>query len=154
MMNWFLLLKFIHILSAILMIGGSTANGIMELNLKSKKKMAESDTIFIIMSQVKLINNRIVLPSIISLLITGLLFVFVYNYPITILWILTSLLLMILVFTFYFIGKKYEDRLQKEANDNAKSNKIEKTHKMIKIIGFSASLVILFILFLMIVKPI
>lgn len=38
-MNWYLILKFIHILSAIMMIGGSTANGIMELNLKSKQKL-------------------------------------------------------------------------------------------------------------------
>ena len=153
-MNWYLILKFIHILSAIMMIGGSTANGIMELNLKSKQKLNKPKNIYIIMSQVKLINNRIVLPAIISLLITGLLFVFAFNYPITIFWILTSLLLMILVFSFYFIGKKYEDRLEKEANNNENSLKMEKTHKMIKIIGFSASLVILFILFLMIVKPI
>ena len=153
-MNWYLILKFIHILSAIMMIGGSTANGIMELNLKSKQKLNKPKNIYIIMSQVKLINNRIVLPAIISLLITGLLFVFAFNYPITIFWISTSLLLMILVFSFYFIGKKYEDRLEKEANNNENSLKMEKTHKMIKIIGFSASLVILFILFLMIVKPI
>ena len=136
------------------MIGGSTANGIMELNLKNKRKFAKSEHIFIIMNQVKLINNRIVLPSIFSLLITGLLFVFVYHFPITIFWIITSLLLMILVFTFYFIGKKYEDRLQKEAKNDENLIKMEKTHKMIKIVGFSASLVILFILFLMIVKPI
>lgn len=153
-MNWYLILKFIHILSAIMMIGGSTANGIMELNLRNNKKLVETKRIFIIMSQVKLINNRIVLPSIISLLITGLLFVFVFNYPISIFWVLTSLLLMIFVFLFYFIGKKYEDRLEKEAKKSKNQIEMIKTHRMIKIIGFSASMVILFILFLMIVKPI
>lgn len=153
-MNWYLILKFIHILSAIMMIGGSTANGIMELNLRNNKKLVETKRIFIIMSQVKLINNRIVLPSIISLLITGLLFVFVFNYPISIFWVLTSLLLMIFVFLFYFIGKKYEDRLEKEAKESKNQIEMIKTHRMIKIIGFSASMVILFILFLMIVKPI
>lgn len=152
-MIWYLILKYIHVLSAIMMIGGSFANGIMELNLKQKKKFKNNDDVYTIMNQVRLINKRLVLPGTVSLLITGLLIVYEVNYSIHSFWIFTSLLTMVAIFVLFFMGKKYEDRLENQARNDEIHN-MGKTHKIITLIGLSASVVILFILFLMIVKPV
>jgi uncharacterized membrane protein len=135
------------------MIGGSMSNGMMELNLRKKSKLIERHEIFVIMKQVHLINRLLVLPGIIGLLVTGLLITYLSNYPLTIFWVISPLLLMIVVFFLFFIGKKYEDRLKIQAFKNEQSESLYKTHIAITIIGFSASMVILFILYVMIVKP-
>ncbi len=41
-MSWCILIKFILIVSVTFMIGGSTANGIMEVSLNNKKKFQKS----------------------------------------------------------------------------------------------------------------
>ena len=130
-MNWYLILKFTHILFAIVMIGGSMSNGMMELKLRKKSKLIDGHEIFIVMKQVHLINKLLVLPGIIGLLVTGLLIAYIANYPFTIFWVITPLLSMIVVFFLFFIGKKYEDRLKYQAFNN---EQIERLYFLIFIV--------------------
>lgn len=151
-MSWYIIIKFIHIVSATMMIGGSTANGIMELNLKVKKKFKKASEIEVIMSQVKLINTKIVFPSLITLLITGLILVYVMNISLLSKWIIISMILLVFIFVIYFVGKHNEDNLEKVASIN-NTQQMEKYHKRILIFGPLASIFIFTVLYLMIAKP-
>ncbi len=135
-----------------MMIGGSTANGIMELNLKIKKKFKKVSEIKVIMNQVKLINTKIVFPSLIALLITGLTLVYIMSMSLLSKWIIISIVLFVFIFVIYFVGKYNEDNLEKVAYIN-NTQKMEKYHKRILIFGPIASILIFTVLYLMIAKP-
>ncbi len=135
-----------------MMIGGSTANGIMELNLKIKKKFKKVSEIKVIMNQVKLINTKIVFPSLIALLITGLTLVYIMNMSLLSKWIIISIILFVFIFVIYFVGKYNEDNLEKVAYIN-NTQKMEKYYKRILIFGPIASILIFTVLYLMIAKP-
>ncbi len=152
-MELYIIIKFIHILSAALMIGGSTANGIMEINLKKNKKLKKAEEITIIINQVNLINTKIVFPTLVLLLISGVGLTYIMDIPLLTKWIFISLILFAICFAIYFIGKHNEDNLEKMAVKKD-IKQMEKSHRYILIFGPLASVVILTILYLMIRKPI
>src|SRR5438477_13047093 len=87
-MNWFLLLKYIHVLSAIVAVGANVTYGVWGTR-------ADRDPAHLgfALKGIKFIDDRIANPAYGVLLLTGLLMVFLGHWSITSLCIILALLL-------------------------------------------------------------
>jgi uncharacterized membrane protein len=139
-----------------MMLGATLCNGVLHL---SAIKSDSVNSVFITLKNIMKINQMIMAPSFVLLIMSGLFMVQQFNLSLDILWLKVSLVLtFILVFEFIF-GYKIEQKLENIAQDSLhkKHKKLQSSYwKLLKIaypIGSSATLFSLIIIYLMIVKP-
>jgi uncharacterized membrane protein len=86
------LLKWLHVLSAIVAVGANVSYGIW-----IARASRNPDVLPFTLRSIKLIDDRVANPAYGALLITGLLMVFVVPFSLTTPWLLSALILYVLV---------------------------------------------------------
>ncbi|MBM7554587.1 DUF2269 family protein [Thalassobacillus pellis] len=115
----YLILKYIHILAAILMIGMSLANGVGKVfadRTGNVHRMAAISALTVY------VNKRIVLPSLVVLAFSGIGLGLSLHVSFREGWIFQAMVLLVILVVGYFVGNHYETRLHHLASDAEKHN--------------------------------
>src|SRR5258708_25987112 len=146
----FLLLKWLHVLSAILAVGSNATYGIW-IALASRNR----DALPFTLKTIKTIDDRLANPAYGALLITGLLMAWTLPLPLTTPWMLTALALFVVVGIAGFLGftpslKRQIALLEKRGPASAEFQAEAGRGRML---GIFLGLLAIGIVFLMVVKP-
>lgn len=149
-MTLFILLKWLHILSAIVAVGANVTYSVWIVRATRAK-----ETLPFTLKTVKLIDDRMANPAYGLLLITGLSMVATVPYPITTPWILTALILYAIVFLLGAAG--YTPTLRKQIalaeSDGPDSAAYQAVAQRGTTLGIVLGVITVVIVFLMVVKP-
>jgi len=149
-MSLFSILKYLHILSAIIAVGANATYGIWIARASRSK-----DTLSFALRTVKIVDDRMANPAYGFLLITGIGMVLTVPYPITTPWILSALVLYAIVFVLGLLA--FTPTLRKQIaiaeSDGPESAAYQAIAQRSRTLGIAVSLVVLVIVFLMVVKP-
>lgn len=109
-------LKYIHILSAMIMIGTTAVNGVLELRSTHRQ---EAKLSAFTMEVVKLLNFALMLPSLILLPVSGLLLASEAGYSLKAPWLMYSIMLMFALWAAFITGHFVETQMGKFAAKSA-----------------------------------
>jgi uncharacterized membrane protein len=146
----YLLLKWLHVLAAIVAVGANVTYGIW-----IARASRNPDVLSFTLGGVKLIDDRIANPAYGALLITGLLMVFVVRLSLTTPWLLTALVLYVLVVLVGLFGYTPTLRRQIQVLDSEgfSSPAYEALARRGMMLGVVLAVLTVAIVFLMVVKP-
>lgn len=150
----YIMLKYIHVLTAIIMIGTTVVNGLIELRTFWRK---DSEFSAFSLEIVMLLNNILMLPSLIILPLSGLLLALYVGYPLHSPWLLYSMILAVALLIAFVIGYGMEKRMAQLARKSTEhgeplnSNYYKVFHRA-KWVGMFASIASLTVLYMMIAK--
>ena len=146
----FLLLKWLHVLSAIVAVGANVTYGIW-LTRASRSP----DVLPFTLRTIKLIDNRIANPAYGLLLITGLSMTFVLPLPLTTPWLLTALVLYVVLVLVGLLGYTPTLRRQIQVLDSegSGSSNYQALARRGTMLGMALAVLVLVIVFLMVMKP-
>jgi uncharacterized membrane protein len=146
----YLLLKWLHVLAAIVAIGANVTYGIW-----IARASRNPDVLPFTLRGIKLIDDRVANPAYGALLITGLLMVFVLRFSLTTPWLLTALVLYVLVVLVGLLGYTPTLRQQIEVLDREgfSSPTYQALVRRGKMLGVILAVLTIVIVFLMVVKP-
>jgi uncharacterized membrane protein len=146
----FLLLKWLHILAAIVAVGANVTYGIWITRASREPKVLP-----FALRGIKLIDDRLANPAFGLLLVTGLLMTFVLPLPLTTPWVLTALVLYAFVVLVGLLGYSPTLRRQIELLDRegSASNDYQALARRGTILGAVLIVLVIVIIFLMVVKP-
>jgi len=148
-MDLFTILKFIHIMSAIVAVGAN-------LTYAYWIRRAGTDQVRLLdaLDGVQRLDSRVANPAYIVLLLTGLLMVFNVGIPLTTLWIALALVLYVLV---AFVGiVLYAPALRRqraEAERDPSSDAYRSAAARANLLGAFTVVAVIVIVFLMVFKP-
>ena len=150
MFTWYLVLKFIHILAAIVAVGSNITYGVW--NVRAAR---DPSHLGFALKGIKFIDDRIANPAYAVLLVTGLLMVFINRWPITSLWIVLALILFaalaVLAFRVYSPLLRNQIKLV-DAGDTA-SPEFVRLSRRSAMLGPILGLLAVLILVMMVFKP-
>jgi uncharacterized membrane protein len=150
MFSWYLVLKFIHILSAIVAVGSNITYGVW-----SVRASGEPAHMAFALKGIKFLDDRIANPAYGVLLVTGLIMVFGGNIGITTLWVIVALVLfaavVVLGVAFYSPLLKNQIRLA-EAGDTS-SPEYTRLANVSRRFGPGLGIIVLVILVMMVFQP-
>ena len=146
----YLLLKWLHVLAAIVAVGSNVTYGIW-IARASRSPEALPFTL----RGVKLIDDRVANPAYGLLLATGLLMVFVVRLPLTTPWLLTALVLYVIVVLVGLWGYTPTLRHQIRMLDSEgfHSPNYQALARRGTLLGLVLAVLVIAIVFLMVVKP-
>ncbi len=146
----YLTLKWLHVLSAIVAVGANFTYGIW-IARASTSPGALSFTL----QTIRQIDNRLANPAYGLLLITGLGMAFVGSWPLTTPWLLTALALYVTVALVGALGftPLLRRRIQLLESEGIDSPVYQAQARRGTILGIAAAALVIFIVFLMVVKP-
>jgi len=156
-MNWYILLKYIHVISAILMVGTSVANGMIRLYIN---KSQSSVRIAVGSELIMHLNRIIMIPTLLALPVTGVLILYVVDFSLSSKWVLASLVLATSIIIAFSLGWKVESKMEKISLNDMLSNNKEisssywKQDKSGTLIGGLAGLLILGTIYIMVSRSI
>ena len=146
----FLIVKYIHILSAIIAVGLNISYGIWLARAQSEP----THTTFALKG-IKFLDDRVANPAYGVLLLTGLLMVFLMPYPILTFWIDAALvlfaILVVVAFTQYTPGLR--SQIQLAERGEISSAEYVRLNGRNRISGSALGVLVLLILVLMVFKP-
>lgn len=146
----FLIVKYIHILSAIVAVGLNISYAVWIL-----RAQREPDHTIFALKGIKFLDDRIANPAYGVLLLTGLLMVFLLPYPILTLWIDASLVLyavlVLVAFTQYTPTLRNQIKLA-EAGDITSAEFVRLARRG-QVLGQALAFIVLLILVMMVFKP-
>jgi uncharacterized membrane protein len=146
----YLLLKWLHVLAAIVALGANLTYGIW-MARASRHPEALSFTL----RSIKLIDDRVANPAYGFLLVTGLLMVFVVPLPLTTPWLLTGLVLYILVVLVGLLG--YTPTLRRQIqfleSEGFQSPTYQAVARRGTMLGAILVFLVIVLVYLMVVKP-
>jgi uncharacterized membrane protein len=149
MFSWYLVLKFLHILSAIVAVGSNVTYGIWNV-----RAAGDPSHMGFALKGIKFIDDRIANPAYGVLLLTGLIMMFAGNWGFA-LWIIITLILfaavIVLGIAFYSPLLKNQIRLV-EAGETA-SPEFARLSALSRRFGPGLGIIVLVILVLMVFKP-
>lgn len=150
MFSFYLLLKYIHILAAIVAVGSNITYGVW-----SVRAQGDSAHIGFTLKGIKFLDDRIANPAYGLVLLTGLVMVFVGHWSITSLWIIAALVLFVAVaaigFAYFTPLVRNQIRLV-DAGDTS-SPEFERLARRNAMIGPILGVMVLVILAMMVFKP-
>ncbi len=146
----FLLVKWIHVLSAITAVGANITYGIW-----ISRGSREPAVLPFVLHTIKLIDDRIANPLYALLLLTGLTMVFIIPIPLTTPWIMTALILYAIatllgMAVFVPIFRRRIQVLEREGIELPRYKSISKQSTLL---GIIVAIDVIVIVFLMVVKP-
>lgn len=146
----FLILKWLHILFAIIAVGANATYGIW---LARAARSAE--ILPFTLQTIKLIDDRLANPAYGLLLITGLSMVFVLPLPLTTPWLLTALILYLILVLVGLGGytPTLRRQLQILTSEDIQSPAYQAVARRGTILGIVLGVLAITIVFLMVVKP-
>jgi uncharacterized membrane protein len=146
----YLLLKWLHVLAAIVAVGANVTYGIW-----IARASRNPDVLPFTLRSIKLIDDRVANPAYGALLITGLLMVFVVRLSLTTPWLLTALVLYVLVVLVGLLGYTPTLRRQIQLLDSEGFNSpsYQALARRGMILGIVLAILVVVIVFLMVVKP-
>lgn len=146
----FLLLKWLHVLAAIVAVGANITYGIWIV-----RASRQPDVLPFALRGVKLIDDRLANPSFGLLLVTGLLMTFVLPLPLTTPWVLTALVLYAFVVGIGLLGYTPTLRRQIQVLDSEGfgSDNYKALARRGTMLGAVLGVLVIVIVFLMVVKP-
>jgi uncharacterized membrane protein len=150
MITLYLVLKFVHILSAITAVGANITYGVW-----TARADGDRSHLGFALKGIKFLDDRIANPAYGVLLVTGLLMVFVNHWSITSLWIILALLLfaILIVVAVVFYSPLLRDQVKLvDAGDTA-SPEFERLSRRNQILGPAIGLIVILILVMMVFKP-
>ncbi len=146
----YLLLKWLHILSAIVAVGANVTYGIWLV-----RASRQPDALPFTLLGIKLIDDRLANPAYGLLLVTGLLMVFTVGMPLTTPWLLTALVLFVLVGLVGALG--YTPTLRRQIqlldSEGVHSPGYQAAARQGIILGGVLVVLVIVIVYLMVVKP-
>ena len=149
-MSLFTVVKFLHILAAIVAVGLNISYAVWIV--RARRDPAHTS---FALKGVKFLDDRIANPAYGFLLITGVLMVFLVPYPITTLWILVALILyaalVVLALFFYTPALRAQIKLA-EAGD-VTSAAFEQLGRRGQVLGQVLGVIVILILAMMVFKP-
>ena len=146
----FLLIKWIHVLSAITAFGANITYGIWIANGSREPK-----SLPFVLQNIRFIDRRVANPCYALLLATGLVMVFTLPIPITTPWLLTALVLYALAAILGIVGyspvvKRQIHLLETRGFESAEYQAVARRSRLL---GIAVTLDVMIIVFLMVVKP-
>ncbi len=146
----FLLLKWLHVLSAIVAVGANVTYGIW-----IARASAQPEVLPFTLRGIKLIDDRVANPAYGLLLVTGLLMVFTAHLSLTMPWLLGGLALYVVVLLVGLLGytptlKRQIQALEAEGFGSANYRALALRGT---ILGIVLAVLVIIIVFLMVVKP-
>jgi uncharacterized membrane protein len=150
MFSLYLVLKYIHILSAIVAVGSNVTYGVW--SLRARRDMAHFG---FALKGIKFLDDRIANPAYGVLLLTGLVMVFVGSWSITSLWIIVSLVLFVAVAVigFAYFTPLVRDQMRLVDAGDTSSPEFERLSRRNSVIGPLLGVIVLVILAMMVFKP-
>lgn len=150
MFSFYLVLKFIHILSAIVAVGSNITYGVW-----SVRAQRDPSHIGFALKGIKFLDDRIANPAYGVLLITGLLMVFVGNLSITSLWIIVALVLFaaVVVLGFAFYSPLLKNQIKLVEAGAIASPEFARLSELSRRFGPGLGIIVLVILVMMVFKP-
>ena len=149
-MSLFLLLKFVHVLLAIVAVGFNASYPVW-FALAQRQPAAA----LVILQGVKTLDDRFANPAYALLLVFGLAMVFTTGIPMSTFWIEAALVLYVILVLVALIG--YSPTLKRQiaalADGGTNSQEYAQLSQRSTVIGVVLMLDVLVILFLMVVKP-
>jgi uncharacterized membrane protein len=147
---WFLILKWIHVLSAITAVGANITYG-----LWISRAARDPAALPFVLRNISFIDTRVANPCYALLLATGLIMAFTAPIPLTTPWLLTGLILyafaaLLGILVYAPAARRQRSILDREGLDSAAYQRIARTNA---IIGSLLTLDVMVIVFLMVVKP-
>lgn len=146
----FLLLKWIHVLAAIVAVGANITYGIW-----LARASRDPSVLPFTLRGVKLIDDRLANPSFGLLLLTGLSMAFVLPLPLTTPWLLTALVLYVFLVLIGLLGYSPTLRRQIQVLDSegVASSNYQALARRGTMLGAILGVLVMVIVFLMVVKP-
>src|SRR5512138_3060040 len=149
-MLFFLLIKWIHVLSAITAVGANITYGIW-----MARAARQPEVMPFVLHTIKVIDDRMANPLYALLLATGLTMAFILPIPLTTPWLLTALILYAIatllgMFMFVPIFRRQVRLLETEG---FASDRYKAVARQARILGILVGIAVLIIIFMMVVKP-
>jgi uncharacterized membrane protein len=150
MFSFYLVLKFIHILSAIVAVGSNISYGIWII--RAQRDPAHAG---FALKGVKFLDDRVANPAYGVLLLTGLVMVFTGPFRITDLWIIVALVLFaaLIVFGIVLYSPTLRDQVKLADAGDTTSSEFGRLGRRGQMLGQATGVVVLVILVLMVFKP-
>jgi uncharacterized membrane protein len=146
----YLLLKWLHVLAAIVAVGANVTYGIW-----ISRASRTPDVLPFTLRGIKLIDDRVANPAYVALLITGFLMVFVNRFSLTTPWLLVSLVLYGVLVPLGLLG--YTPTLRRQIHvldsEGVSSPTYQALARRGKLLGIILAILVIAIVFLMVVKP-
>ena len=147
---FFLLVKWIHVLSAIIAVGANITYGIWIARASREPKFLP-----FVLRSIHMIDRRVANPCYALLLLTGLTMAFTVPIPLTTPWLLTALILYVLAgllgATLYAPAVRNQIRLLE--GEGFESPQYQASARRSTMLGVIVTLDVILIVFLMVVKP-
>ena len=146
----FLLVKWIHVLSAITAVGANITYGIWIARASREPKVLP-----FVLRNIHMIDSRIANPCYGLLLLTGLTMAFLLPIPLTTPWLLTALVLYVLaaLFGILFYAPTVKNQIRLLETDGFESPGYQAVARRSTLWGVLVTLDVIVIVFLMVVKP-
>jgi uncharacterized membrane protein len=150
MFSFYLLLKYIHILAAIVAIGSNITYGVW-----SVRGQRDAAHIGFALKGIKFLDDRIANPAYGLVLLTGLVMVFVGPWSITSLWIIVALVLFaaVAVVGFAYFTPLVRGQIRLVDAGDTSSPEFERLSRRNAMIGPILGVMVLVILAMMVFKP-
>ena len=149
-MQTFLLIKWIHVLSAITAVGANATYGIW-----MSRARREQAVLPFILRNIKLIDDRVANPLYVLLLLTGLTMAFTIPIPLNTPWLMAALILYAIatILGMVVFVPMFRRQIRLLETEGVDSPKYAAATSQTTIVGLIVGLAVLMITFLMVVKP-
>jgi uncharacterized membrane protein len=146
----YLLLKTIHILSAITALGANLSYGLLLF-----RAHREPQHLLFMLKTIRWIDGKVANRFYILVLITGLWMIWLYDYPFTLLWVWLSLTLFasVALMGILLYAPVLNQQIQLVERNQTNSDEYRKVNRKSNLLGISVTLMVLAILVLMVFKP-
>ncbi len=146
----FLLIKWVHVLSAIIAVGGNATYGMW-----LSRARREPAVLPFVLRNIKRIDDRVANPLYVLLLLTGLTMAFMIPIPLNTPWLMTALILYAIaaILGMAVFVPTFRRQLQYLESEGPQSPRYLAASKQGALLGLIVGLDVLVIIFLMVVKP-
>ena len=146
----FLLVKWVHVLSAIMAVGANATYGIWMVRASRRPEVLP-----FVLHTIKTIDNWVANPLYFLLLLTGLTMAFILPIPLTTPWLLTALVLYALatVLGMFAFVPVFRQQVRLLESDSPQSERYQALARRARILGIVVGVIVLVITFMMVVKP-
>ncbi|HEY3195758.1 MAG TPA: DUF2269 family protein [Candidatus Dormibacteraeota bacterium] len=146
----FLVVKYIHILSAVVAVGFNVSYAVWIIRARSNPA-----NMTFALKGIKFLDDRIANPAYGVLLLTGILMVILLPYPITTFWIDVALVLyaVLIVLAIGFYTPSLRDQIKLAESGDTTSAEFTRLAQRGQIVGQALGVIVLVILAMMVFKP-